>query len=115
MKLYERTLLHLLDKHAPEKRRVITIRHTQKGMTDDIKCERRKQRTTEAHWRRTKIQVDRDLYTEQKPKYNKMFEASEKKFYSDLVLKHASNSRDLFKILNFILNRKAVSTLLPPP
>ncbi len=28
VKLYERTLLHLLDKHAPEKHRVITIRHT---------------------------------------------------------------------------------------
>ncbi len=115
VKLYERTLLHLLDKNAPEKRHVITIRHTQKGITDDIKCERRRKRRTEAHWRRTKTQVDRNLYTEQKLKYNKMLEASEENFYSDLVLEHASNSRDLFKILNFILNRKAVSALPPLP
>ncbi len=42
VKLYDKSLLHLLDKHVPEKCYVITICHTQKGMTDHIKCERRK-------------------------------------------------------------------------
>ncbi len=76
-------------------------------MTDDIKCERRKKTRTEARWRRTKIQVDRDMYAEQKLKYNKMLKASENNFYSDLVLEHVINSRisSKFKILFSIIKQ----------
>ncbi len=44
-----------------------------------------------------------------------MLESTVKNFYSDLVLEHPSNSQDLFKIRNFILNCKALSALPPPP
>jgi hypothetical protein len=110
---YANTLSALLDKHAPEKRRIITIRHSQKGMTDEIKAERRKKRQLEKRSRRSNSEEDRHNYNVQRNMVNKMLEESESKLLSDTILQNSNNHRNLFNALNSIMDHKPASPLPP--
>ena len=65
---YDSTLCKILDKHAPEQDKIITIRNKHRGFTDDLREEKKKRRRLERRWRRTKSAVDRDKFVKQKLK-----------------------------------------------
>jgi hypothetical protein len=102
-----------MNQHASNKRRIITIMHTQKGLTDEVKEEKRIKRRFERQWRINKTSENRERFTQQRLKVNKMMESSEKDFYSNLVIENADNPKNLFRVLNSMLYRKS-PTPLPP-
>ena len=62
---YNSILTGLLDKHAPVKKRVLTLRPNAAWYTDDIKQEKAKRRKLERRWRATRLTIDRQIYVEQ--------------------------------------------------
>ena len=62
---YNSILTGLLDKHAPVKKRVLTLRPNAAWYTDDIKQEKAKRTKLEGHWRATRLTIERQIYVEQ--------------------------------------------------
>ena len=111
---YNCVLRELLDKHAPEHHRVITLRHRPCSFSDDHIQEKRIRKQLEWRWRRTRSPSDRKLFCQQKVRVTKMLDDAATEFYSDMILENANKPRNLFKVMNLILNRK-VDSPLPLP
>jgi len=58
--LYNSTLVSTLNKQAPIKRRVITVRPAAPWYTEEIKTEKRKRKRLERQWRVTRSASDRE-------------------------------------------------------
>ena len=61
---YEIELKRVLDIHAQEKKRTITVRPTAALYNGDIDREKRKRRKLERRWRKSRLVIDRELYKE---------------------------------------------------
>ena len=59
---YHGTLLSILDKHAPEMQRQITVRPSAPWYTQEVADEKNKRRILERKWRKSKMQSDRERY-----------------------------------------------------
>lgn len=55
---HDRTLLSILDKHAPEIQRQITVRPSAPWYTQEVTDEKNKRRRLERKWRKSKMQSD---------------------------------------------------------
>ena len=108
---YNSTLCKILDKHAPEQEKIITIRNKRRRFTDDLREEKKKRRRLERRWRRTKSAVDGDKFVEQKLRIRNLLEESDTAFYSNLVIEDSQSTKGLFKVLNNMLNKKTESPL----
>ena len=62
---YESQLSTILDKHAPVKTRVVTVRPSSPWYTDGIKAEKVKRRKLERRWRKTKLTVNHEIFKTQ--------------------------------------------------
>lgn len=60
---YDTLLRSIMDKHAPVKRGVVTIRPAAPWYTNKVYVEKRKRQRLERKWRRTRLQGDRQEYT----------------------------------------------------
>jgi hypothetical protein len=103
---YNNELKKILDDHAPEHERIISLRKPTPWLSADIKPEKPKRRRLEKKWRRTKLHVDYDQFKKQRNKVNAMLNTFRLKYYSDLIRKNANNPKALFKILDRALHRK---------
>ena len=59
---YDRTVLSILDKHASEIQRQITVRPSAPWYTQEVADEKNKRRRLERKWRKSKMQSDRERY-----------------------------------------------------
>ena len=110
---YNSTLRELLDKHAPERTKVIALRNKHQGFSLDIRTKKKKRRQLERRWRRSKSAFDREEFVKQKEKVKKMLEDSNTEFYSNLVMENSGNSKRLFNTLSKMLKKKNEFQLPP--
>ena len=61
---YETELKRVLDIHAQEKKRTITVRPPAALYNGDIDREKRKRRKLERRWRKSRLVIDRELFKE---------------------------------------------------
>ena len=108
---YNNTLRTLLDKHAPSKKCTITIRPNYLWYSEDINAEKQKRRHLERAWRRSRLEIDRLLYQEQKQKVNHLMAKAKSNYYNKLFLATAKDPKQLFKLTNRLLHRCPVSPL----
>ena len=82
---YNDMLSNLLGKHAPAKKRRVMIRPNTPWFNDEIhaaKCERR---DLEHKWRKSKLEIDRQMYCEQRQVVKHMIEEAKTSYYSASV------------------------------
>ena len=61
---YETELKRVLDIHAQEKKRTITVRPPAALYNGDIDREKRKRQKLERRWRKSRLVIDRELFKE---------------------------------------------------
>ena len=110
---YNDKLSQLINEHAPEQTRLVSLRKPTPWIREDIKEEKQKRRRLERKWRRTKLKVDEQIYKTQKNKVTAMLDGYKIKYYSELVQQKAHNPREFFKILTKLLHTKE-ETPYPP-
>ena len=110
---YNSVLHHILDKHAPEQTKTVTVRHHTPWYTDAIKQEKKNRRKLERKWIKTRSEDDRAKYQQQRNIVTEMISAEKSSFYSALVLEKRGDPKGLFKIINTLLHRKQ-DLPLPP-
>ena len=103
---YENTLKETLQKHAPLKRRLITIRPSSPWYNEEIGKEKRKRRRLERRWRTSGLCIDRQLYVKQCEVVNTMIKKAKTTYYTSIISNNAHNQKVLFKTVDKLLHRK---------
>jgi exonuclease III len=103
----------IFDNHAPETKRLITIRNPTPWNTSDIRPAKIAKRKAEKKWRRTKQTIDYHAYKEAKNSYNKLLNDMRTKEIAKRIKDNNKNSKNMFKALNSILHRKQELPLPP--
>ena len=103
---YENTLKETLQKHAPLKRRLITIRPSSPWYNEKIGKEKRKRRKPESRWRTSGLCIDRQLNVKQCEVAKTMIENAKTTYYTSIISDNAHNQKVLFKTVNKLLHRK---------
>ena len=106
---YENTLRSLLDKHAPQITRTITLRPHTPWFTVDLRELRREKRRCERKYLSTLLTVDKYIYHEICRNYNRSLKATKASYYKKKV--EASNQKQLFKFVNKLFNINCAPTL----
>ena len=96
---YDSYLGQILDKHAPLKQSIITVRPESPWMTDQIKMERRKRRQLEQTWRKTRLTVHREMYKHQRTIVTNLISEAKKNCYQKRILDNSGDQKVIFKII----------------
>lgn len=105
--------VEVLDKHAPVKEKVITVRKPTPWNTDDIKSYKAAKRKAEKKWRKTKCDADLATFKEKRNLFNSHLKDLRRKDLAKKIGENKGNSKALFKIMNKALHRKQ-DLPLPP-
>ena len=109
---YNLSLSNILDKHAPTQTRTVRLRPNSPWFNDDIRLEKQKRRRLERKWRRTTLEVDLQMYCEQKNTVNRLIDQTKIKYYSCQINEKAGDQKQLFNVVNDLL-QKSKKPLLP--
>ena len=96
---YLQCLSKLLEKHAPLQERVITMWAKTPLSNSEIHGAKRFRRKLEYKWLKTKLEIDYDLFKQQRMAVKSLILDSKKTFYNDKIDSCAGDQKELFKII----------------
>jgi hypothetical protein len=96
----------VLDKHAPELDGHVRIRKPNPWSKEDIKHFKNEKRQAERKWRKSRKNIDYEVYKEKRNLLNRQLQNLKATHLKDKISQNKGNSKALFKIINSCLNRK---------
>ncbi|XP_071804816.1 uncharacterized protein [Asterias amurensis] len=106
---YNGILSRALDKHAPVKQRSITLHHNSPWCTDAVRAAKKKRRQIENKWRRTHLEIDRQLYCEQKKLVIHLTERAKSNYYNELFADHRKDQKQIYRLTDKLLHKNKSS------
>ena len=106
------TLRDTLDKHTPVVTRTISVQPVAPWYTLDIKEAKCKRWQTERRWRKSGLQVHRDILAHQRNIINALIR-SHKKAYSTKKLEEVKTTKELFQTTDHLMGHQTLSSLPP--
>ena len=106
---YDSVLEQVLNKHAPEKKTMLTIKPRAPWYNQDIAEAKKLRRKLERKWRRTKLTVDREIFKEQKNQVNMLIRRACTQYFKEKVDDCGGDQRSLFKIVDQVLRKNPPS------
>ena len=100
-----------LDKHAPSKRIYVVDRPMNDWMTDDILVLKALRRKYESLWRKTRLTVHFDMYSESSMAVKKTISESKTVILQKKISDCNGDQKKLFKIVDTLLGRNKEATL----
>lgn len=111
--IFNSTLIGIIDTLAPARTKTITIRPKTHWFCEDIKNAKREKRKAERKWRRTKLEVDRQIYVKLKQDTNNLITRCKEKYVKDNIVENKHDTKALYRILNGLVNPEASEKALP--
>ena len=111
VKVYNDTMSSILDKHAPEKTKIVTIRPVVEWYTQDIDKCRKEKRKWERKWQRSKLTVHRELYCQARDTLVSKIKQAKSNFFQNKISESSDQQKTLFSCLDKLLNKSNVSCL----
>ena len=108
---YNTTLQDILNKNAPEKTKVITVRASAPWYSDKIDAGKKLRRKLERRWRKTKSLDHYNVYLLQCRRVQLLISSSKFDYYTSIIDENRANQKALYKIMDHLLNRKATPQL----
>ena len=108
---YDASLSSLLDKHAPSKRIYVVERPMHDWMTDDILVLKALRRKYESLWRKTRLTVHFDMYSESCMDVKTAIRNSKSEILQKKISDCNGDQKKLFKIVDTLLGRNKQTTL----
>ena len=108
--LYNTTLQGLLDSHAPKRTRFVTVRPHAPWFDDGLRTAKQEKRRCERPWRKSGLEVHRQIYQQQCAVYWNLLENAKTAYHRATV--EGCDDRDLFCVVNKFVNGKK-PTILP--
>ena len=106
---YDRTLLSILDKHAPQIKQQVTVRPSAPWYTQEVADEKNKRRRLERKWRKSKMQSDRERYVHQRYVVNNLICNLKTTYYREIISENSGNQKVLFNTVNKLLQKSRCS------
>jgi hypothetical protein len=110
---YNKTLSNLLDKHAPLKTRVITIRPITPWYCNEIHAAKAERRKCEARWRESGLTVHREIYKVARNKVTSLIVSAKISVFTDRVEACGKDQKALFSVVDEILGKRKERKLPP--
>ena len=102
IKKYNKELLCILNKHAPEKCRKFAVRDVREWMTEEVHSIKRAKRKSERVWRKSKLTVHRLIFKEHCLKLKVAITKAKTHHYQQSILDSNGDQSKLFKCVNSI-------------
>ncbi|MCK5882742.1 MAG: hypothetical protein KAG61_03570, partial [Bacteriovoracaceae bacterium] len=110
--IYNNSLKRVIDSHAPEIKKALILRPFAPWYTEELRNAKQKRRKLERRYRRTKLEVHKQIFRHQCCVVNKMVLRAKKDYFSKKVLECGHDQKALFGITNKLLN-KTKKEILP--
>ena len=110
---YNKTLIAVLDKHAPVKTRTIFMRPHVPWYTDEIRRAKRERRKAERRWRLSKLDSDLAVFKVKRNAVNNLMNKARQAFYTKLIEDKSCNQRKLFRVSKRLFNQSQGDELPP--
>ena len=110
---YNQVLASTLDKHAPERTRIITLRPHAPWYNDQLRESKQERRRREHRWRMTGLDTDKEAYKEQRDTYNRILNVTKTQYYSKLVAEKSNDPKNLFQLVDTLIHGKQAAPTLP--
>ena len=101
---YNSTSFRLIDKHAPLRKKTITMRPCVPWFNDEIKAAKQLRRKYERFWRRTGLESDRLRFKNARNHANHAMELARRECCTNFINDNRSDQRKLFKAVNTLLS-----------
>ena len=108
--LYNTKLHDMLDQHAPEQKKTLTVKAYSPWYTEEIRNEIRIRGSLERQWKISKLTVHKEMYRHQRNHVTNRIAHAKCEYYSQNFVESTKNPRDLYKTVNTLLNKATVST-----
>ncbi|XP_038049729.1 uncharacterized protein LOC119723237 [Patiria miniata] len=109
---YNSVLCKLLDSHAPPKTCKIVDKPKIPWYNNDIAEAKRKRRQLERRWRKSKLQIHREMFQSQRDLVKSKYRYYQTNYYSEKIQGCDGDQRALFQVINHLLHKKT-SPILP--
>ncbi len=103
---YNSGLKEVLDTHAPEQQRTVTVRHHTPWYNDTLREEKKLRRSLEKKWRKSRLEEDRKSYQTQRQKVVNMVTEHKTVWYNDLIDEKAKDPKGLFNVIDSLLHKE---------
>ena len=110
---YNKELLCILNKHAPEKCKKFAVRDMREWMTEEVHSIKRAKRKSERVWRKSKLTVHRLIFKEHCLKLKVAITKAKTHHYQQSILDCNGDQSKLFKCVNSLLGRSKQCALPP--
>ena len=110
VQLYDNGITKIIDKHAPVVTKEIKIRPNTSWYTSEIAREKRKRRKLERKWRKSRLQIDRDIFKSQRQHVNSLICKAKQEYYAERI-SNAKGHKELYSVCNELLNKQKTSVL----
>ena len=110
---YQKNLLEVLDKHAPKQTKLVTIRDKTPWTTEEIRPHKQDLRRLERKMKRTKLEIDKQLFKDKKAEYKEFLNNKWNEHYTKLIQDNSADPKNLFNVINKALHKKE-DTPFPP-
>ena len=101
----------VIEKHAPVKKKIINLDKAPPWMDTEYKQNRAQRRRLEKKWKKSKLANDREAYISQRKTCSTMSLYKQKIYYSKVITEAGNNQKELFKVVNEVLDRKKIKSL----
>ncbi len=109
VELLNTVLSNTLDKHAPIQKRTVVIRPDTSWYTNEIRESKREKRRAEKLWRRTRLEVHRQMYRTARDHHNALLVTTRVSHINSRIA--ASTTKSLFKEVNSLLHKETQEIL----
>ena len=107
------TVRDTFDRHAPTRERLVPNRRPVPWINQSIIDARLKRMKAERDWRKSRLEVHRQIYRACRTDVVRLVESAKKSHYAGLVDDSAGNQKQLFQIVKGLLGHNNTSTVLP--
>ncbi len=111
VQVFSDAAIDLLNKHAPEKKKKITIRPKVKWYTTSVDEAHREKRRWERKWRATNLTIHKELYINAKEKLTEIIKAAKVDYFSNQISEPSNCQKALFKCMDELFHRSRSSAL----
>ena len=98
---------HVLDQHAPECSRILSIRPRIPWFSEELCAAKRSKRQAERRWRRSHLTIHRQMYKFQRNNLNTLMDKAKSIYFNDKIIECHNDQKALYKVLNGLLHRES--------
>jgi hypothetical protein len=108
---YNDNISEVINKHAPLRTKTITVRPPVPWYNDDIQQEKLLRRKAESKWRKTGLEIHKQIYCHHRNRTNYLVKIAKIESYNTKIADCGSDQKALFKVVNQLLGVKKDLTL----